>query len=113
MVGYYCLATGAVQIDEASGRVKRNMPDPIPMMLLGRLAVDRKYQHQGLGPALLRDAIQRTLQAATIVGIRGIFVHALSPKAKHFYEAAGFHESPIAPMMLMISLREAESAISE
>jgi GNAT superfamily N-acetyltransferase len=113
VIGYYCLATGAVQIDEAASNIKRNMPDPVPMMVLGRLAVDQKYQHYGVGRALIRDAIQRTLQAAAIVGIRGIFIHAISPEAKRFYEDAGFHESPLNPMLLMISLREAETAISK
>ena len=112
VIGYYCLATGAVRVDEAVGGIKRNMPDPIPMMLLGRLAVDREYQGKGLGRGLLRDAIQRTLQAAAIVGIRGVFVHAISPEAKRFYEGAGFHESPLHQMLLMISLKEAENAIA-
>ena len=74
--------------------------------------VDHEYQGKGLGRGLLRDAIQRTLQAASIVGIRGVFVHALSAEAKHFYEGAGFHESPLHPMLLMISLKEEETAFT-
>lgn len=107
VIGFYSLATGVVSLDKAAGSIKRNMPDPIPMMLLGRLAVDQSYQGKGIGRALLRDAILRTLQAAEIVGIRGIFVHAISDEAKRFYESSGFHPSHIQPQMLMISLHEA------
>jgi len=78
VIGYYALATGAVEARVATGRTRRNMPDPIPVMIIGRLAVDRAYQEKGLGRALLRDAILRTLQAASIGGIRAILVHAIS-----------------------------------
>ena len=107
MVGYYALATGAVAQAEATGRVRRNMPDPVPVMVLGRLAVDRAHQGQGLGAGLLRDAILRILQAAEIVGIRAILVHAISDQAKRFYEHHGVVESPIEPMTLMITVAEA------
>ena len=107
VVGYYALATGAVAQAEATGRVRRNMPDPVPVMVLGRLAVDRAHQGQGLGAGLLRDTILRTLQAAEIVGIRAILVHAISDQAKRFYEHHGFVESPIEPMTLMITVAEA------
>ncbi|MFA4994001.1 MAG: GNAT family N-acetyltransferase [Bdellovibrionales bacterium] len=112
VIGYYCLSAGAVQINEAYKNIKRNMPDPIPMMLFGRLAVDQEHQRQGLGRALLRDAVWRTTEAAAIVGIRGIFVRALSHRAKHFYEQSGFRESPINSWLLMISMKEAEAALS-
>src|SRR3974377_1057398 len=85
VVGYYALAVGALAHAAAPGRVKRNMPDPIPVMVLGRLAIDRNYQGRGVGPALLRDAVLRTLQAGEIAGIRAILVHAISPRAKRFY----------------------------
>src|SRR2546428_9932959 len=89
VVGYYALATGAVAHSEVTGKVRRNMPNPIPVMVLGRLAIDRAYQGRRLGAGLLRDAIFRTLQAAEIAGIRAILVHAISEDAKQFYERSG------------------------
>src|SRR3546814_14837700 len=80
------------------------MPDPVPVMVSGRLAVDRTRQGSGLGRALLRDAVLRTLQAADIAGVRAILVHAVSEDAQHFYERCGFPPSPLAPMPLMITL---------
>lgn len=94
VVGYYALATGAVASEEATGRVRRNMPDPIPVMIIGRLAVDREYQGKGLGSALLRDAVLRTLQVADIGGIRAILLHAISEDAKRFYAAPGSRNLP-------------------
>jgi GNAT superfamily N-acetyltransferase len=111
VVGYYALATGAVGQATATGRVRRNMPDPVPIMVLGRLAVDRAFQGRGLGEGLLRDAILRTLQAAELAGIRAILVHAISEDAKRFYERHGFGESPIDPMTLMITIADAQRAL--
>lgn len=82
------------------------MPDPVPVMLLGRLAVDKNYQTLGIGTGLLRDAILRTMQAAGIAGIEAILVHAISPGAKHFYEKHGFAASPIDPMTSIITIAE-------
>jgi predicted N-acetyltransferase YhbS len=93
VVGYYSLAVGAVAHTQAVGRVRRNMPDPVPVMVLGRLAVD-KYHGQGIGSGLLRDAILRTTQAADIAGIKAILVHAISESAKRFYEKHGFAALP-------------------
>ncbi len=111
VVAYYCLANGAVAQTMATGRVRRNMPDPIPVMVIGRLAVDRSWQSKGIGRALLRDAILRTLQAAEIAGIRAILVHAISENAKQFYEKCGFTASPIEPMTLMVTVDDARSAV--
>src|SRR5215469_3928942 len=113
VVGYYALAVGAVAHDEALGRIRRNMPDPIPVMVIGRLAVDATAQGQALGPALLRDAVLRTLQAAEIAGIRAILVHAISERAKRFYEKWGFIVSPVEPMTLMITMAEARKAMQD
>jgi predicted N-acetyltransferase YhbS len=82
------------------------MPDPVPIVLLARLAVDQEYQGQGLGRALFRDAGLRVMQAAETLGIRGIVVHAVSTEAKHFYMALGFEESPLDPMTLMVTLAD-------
>lgn len=111
VVGYYSLAVGAATHEQVGGRVKRNMPDPIPVMILGRLAVDRKFQGKGIGTGLLKDAVLRTLQAANIAGIRAMLVHAISDAAKLFYEAYGFITSPVDPMTVMITLVEAERII--
>ena len=111
VVGYYALAVGAVAHAEATGRTRRNMPDPVSVMVLGRLAIDAGFQGRGLGRALLRDAILRTLQAAEIAGIRAILVHAISEDARRFYERCGFQPSPLDPMTLMITLRDAEQAL--
>lgn len=110
VVGYYTLVAGSVARETAPGRVRRNVPDPVPVVVLGRLAVDLEFQHQGLGRALLRDAMLRSLQAAHIIGVRAILVHALSDKAKAFYESCGFVPSPVNPLTLMVTVEEAKKA---
>jgi GNAT superfamily N-acetyltransferase len=110
VVGYYALAVGAVAHAEAPGRVRRNMPDPVPVMIVGRLAVDKDFQGRKIGPALLRDAVLRTLQAAEIAGVRAILVHAISERARKFYEDCGFTPSPMDLMTLMITVAEAVKA---
>jgi len=112
VVGYYALAVGAVTHADAPGRVGRNMPDPVPVVIIGRLAIDQIMRGQSIGPALLRDAVLRTIQAAEIAGIRAILVHAISDRAKRFYEKWGFIPSPVDPMTLMITLAEAQKAIA-
>jgi GNAT superfamily N-acetyltransferase len=109
VVGYYCLAAGALALNEAPGPVRRNMPDPVPVVILGRLAIDQSMQGQGLGAALLRDAVERTEAAAAILGIRGLLVHAISEEAKLFYVSFGFLESPTQPMTLILSLKHRET----
>jgi GNAT superfamily N-acetyltransferase len=111
VAGYYSLAVGAATHEEVPGRVKRNMPDPVPLMILGRLVVDLAFQGKGIGTGLLKDAVLRTMQAAEIAGIPGLLVHAISNEAKRFYEAYGFITSPIDPMMVVITLVEAERII--
>jgi predicted N-acetyltransferase YhbS len=104
VVGYYALASGAVISSGVPGRFKRNMPDPIPVVLLGRLAIDCSRQGQGLCRSLFRDAALRVLQAADVIGIRGIVVHALSDAARKFYLALGFVECPGEPLILVVTL---------
>ncbi len=112
VVGYYALATGGVAQAQAPGRVRRNMPEPIPVMILGRLAVDRGWQGRNLGASLLRDTVVRTVQAAEIGGIRAILVDAISEDAKRFYERHGFRVSPVDPVILMITVADAKKALS-
>lgn len=111
VVGYYALATGAVSQAVATGRVRRNMPEPIPVMVLARLAIDRGQQRSGLGSALLRDALLRTLAAAEVAGIRAVLLHAISEEAKRFYLHHGFAESPVEPMTMMVTLADIEKAL--
>jgi GNAT superfamily N-acetyltransferase len=113
VVAYYSLAAGSVGRQTAPGRIRRNAPEPVPVIVIGRLAIDRTLQGRGLGHALLRDAILRSLQASDIIGVRAILVHALSEKAKLFYEQCGFTSSPINPLTLMITVPEALSALSK
>ena len=104
VLGYYALASGAIAVAASVGRFRRNMPDPIPVAVLGRLAVDRSRQGRGLGRALFRDCAMRAAQAAEAIGIRGIVVHAVSEEARAFYVALGFDPSPQEPMTLMVTL---------
>ncbi len=112
VVAYYCLANGAIAQTLSTGKVKRNMPAPIPVMIIGRLAVDLNWQGKRIGKALLRDAILRTLQASEIAGIRAILVEAISEEAKLFYKKCGFTVAPIAPMTLMITINDAISSLT-
>ena len=112
VVGYYALATGAINHEKATGRVKRNMPNPVPVMVLARLAVDQSWQGKGVGRGLLRDALLRTVQAAEIAGIKAVLVHAISEEAKAFYENFGFQASPVEPMTLMLTLKDVKSVLS-
>lgn len=112
VVAFYALASGAVAHKHVSAKHRRNMPDPIPVMVLARLAVDSAYQNHGLGSALLKDALLRTIAAAQIAGIRAVLLHAMSEDAKRFYARAGFHECPVDPMMMMMTLAEVEKNLS-
>lgn len=106
VVGYYALATGSVEHHDAPGKIRRNMPSLIPVMVLGRLAVDQQCQHAGLGRGLLKDALLRSLSVSKQVGVRALLVHALSEDAKIFYIHNGFLESPLDPMILIIVLQD-------
>ena len=106
VAAYYALASSAITVKEASSHLRRNMPDPIPVVVLGRLAIDKEHQGRGIGRALVRDAGLRIIQAADVIGIRGMVVHALSEGAKAFYQKVGFTPSPLDPMTLMVTIKE-------
>lgn len=106
VVAYYALASGAIAQAAVPGRFLRNMPDPIPVVVLARLAVDRNYQGGGLGRALFRDAARRVANAADTIGIRGIVVHAISEEARTFYIALGFDPCPAEAMTLVVTLQD-------
>ena len=102
--GYYALAAGVVSRGVATGGVRRNMPDPSPVLVLARLAVDRAVQGHHLGAALLQDAVNRALSVSRDAGVRALLVHALDDRARKFYRHFGFGESPLHPLTLMLAL---------
>lgn len=112
VVGYYALASSAIAPAAAPGHFRRNMPDLIPVVVLGRLAVARTHHGKGLGRALFQDAALRVINAANTIGIRGLIVHAISEEAKRFYFQLGMDESPLEPMMLMVSVADLQAAAS-
>lgn len=107
VMGYYALAAGAVAHETATSAVRRNMPDPVPVLVLGRLAVDRQAQGVKLGAALLQDAVKRAIGVSADAGIRALLVHALSETARQFYMHYGFQASTLHPMTLMMRLPRA------
>ena len=111
VVGYYALASGAVAPHSAPGRFRRNMPDPIPVVVLGRLAVAKGHHGQGLGRALFQDAALRVIHAADAIGIRGLVVHALSEPARDFYQRLGLEASPLDPLTLMTTIKDLCAAV--
>ncbi len=111
VVAYYALAASAIATESAPGKFRRSMPDPIPVVVLGRLAIARSHQGQGLGRALFQDAAQRIVQTADTIGIRGMLVHAISDEAKTFYLQLGLDPSPLAPMTLMVTIADLRLAI--
>jgi GNAT superfamily N-acetyltransferase len=113
VIGYYGIAFGAISLGSALGRFRRNMPDPIPVAVLGRLAIDRAWQGRGLGRAMFRDCTGRVMYAADSIGIRGIVVHAISEQARAFYLALGFEASPLDPMTLMVTLSDVEAILGK
>jgi len=105
VMGYYALAAGAVHHQDATRSIRQNMPDPLPVMVLARLAVDLRTQGMHLGAGLLRDAVERSLAVAQNAGVRALLVHALHERAKQFYLYFGFQASPVHPLTLMLRLK--------
>ena len=112
MVGFYSLAASSVERRRVSSRVGRSMPEPVPAILLGQLAVDTSCQGRGLGSDLLVDAARRALSAADVIGARAIVVQALDERAKAFYERFGFRQfSDREPLMLVLRISELRAAL--
>jgi GNAT superfamily N-acetyltransferase len=105
VVGYYAIAAGAVKREVAPGRISRNMPEPIPSVVLGRLAVHRDHEGRGIGRGMLRDAILRSQRLSDEIGIRVLLCHAIDAKARAFYIHHGFLGSPMEAMTVMFPLR--------
>ena len=113
VVGYYTLSAVAVQHANLPSRARRNAPNPVPAVLLGRLAIDRKAQGSGLGRSLVRDAILSTLAAANRIGVRLLLVHALHEQAADFYATLGFKPSPTDPLHLYLFLSDARASLGD
>lgn len=113
VIGYYSLSAGAISCEKAPKTLRRKMPDPLPVLYLGRLAVDRRDHNQGLGQALLRDAMIRAVSVAGEAGVFAMLVHALSDTARQFYLSRGFVASPLEPMTLMVTLKTVRSILAE
>lgn len=111
VVGFYALASAGVEHRTVPGRIRRNMPNPVPVILLSRLAIDRKEQNRGLGSHLLRDAITRCVQVADVIGVRAILVHALHDQARAFYLHFDFAPSPTDPLHLLLLIKDARALI--
>ena len=111
VVAYYPLASGAIAQSAVPGKFRRNMPEPIPVVVLARLAVDANYQGRGFGRALFRDAARRVAHAASTIGIRGIVVHAISEDARNFYIALGFDPCPSQAMTLVVTLPDLRATL--
>ncbi|HTM81864.1 GNAT family N-acetyltransferase [Asticcacaulis sp.] len=112
VVGYYALTVGSIMHAQAPGKIRRNIPDPVPAAILGRLATDLSARKMGLGGALLIDAIRRTLTASETLGIRAMLIHALSEEARAFYERYHFIRSPADDMMLIATMSDLRKALS-
>lgn len=112
VVGYYSLSSASIAKADATIRVGKTMPDPIPALLLGRLAVDKDYAGIGLGKHLLRDAITRSVQVAEQIGIRALIVHALDADAASFYMHFEFEPSVLDPLHLMLMMKDARALFS-
>lgn len=106
VVGFYASATAVVARTEATSRAARNQPNPLPAMLLGRLAVDRNHQGKGLAAALLKHFLLKAVEVAELTGLRLVLVHAKDPQAAGFYRRYGFEPSPIDDLTLMLLIKD-------
>lgn len=111
VIGYYALAAGSVLHAQAPGSIRRNMPEPVPVAILGRLAVHRDWSGRGLGADLLKDAVLRATRLAGEMGIRALVCHAISEDAKRFYLHHAFVESPIDRLMVMLNVARLSRAM--
>ena len=109
VVAYYASSTAALTRTGATKRAARNQPDPLPAMLLGRLAVDQAHQGRGLAAALLKHFLLKALEVAAITGLRIVLVHAKNPQAASFYHHYGFEPSPIDDLTLMLLTKDIQT----
>jgi GNAT superfamily N-acetyltransferase len=113
IAGYYRLSAGAVEHSVAPVRISKGLArHPIPVVLIGRLAVDRRYANQGLGRLLIRDAFQHILETADIIGTRAVMVQAKTPEAARFYVRLGFQASDADAMLFFHLLKDVKKSVS-
>jgi GNAT superfamily N-acetyltransferase len=113
VLGYYSLAPGSVAKSQAISRAAKSAPDPIPVLLLARLAVDKHQQGKGLGKAILKDALLRAYAGAQIIGGRAVLVHAIDAEAAAFYRKFGFESCPGLDLHLMILMKDIRVSLGE
>lgn len=113
VVGYYALASGAVERSHITSNMARNMPNPVPVVILARLAIDLNFKGQSLGKALLKDALLRSLNVANEIGVKAVLVHALDNEAIAFYEKFGFQQMPKQENTLMLSIYNIEKLLQK
>lgn len=114
LVGYYALAIGQVEPDDATERLLKGQPAkrPVPVLLIARLAVDHHHQGQGVGRSLLQDALLRCAAAAEIVGVRAVAAHA-NEYASGFYDQFGFEASPTDPLHRILLMKDLRQFLDE
>ena len=111
VVGFYCLSAGSVEHSDVPSALKRNMPPLVPVLVLGRMAVDKQYQGHGIGGALLKNAMARALSASTEIGAIALLVHAIDREAVPFYVQYGFQAFPEGNLTLYLPIASIQSAI--
>ncbi|CAN7610097.1 GNAT family N-acetyltransferase [Bosea sp. LjRoot9] len=111
VVGYYCISSASVRLAAAPGKLRRNSPDPVPMIVLGRLAVCKSHERRGIGAGLLKDALLRAIQASKIIGVRGVLVHAVDDNAAAFYKRFDFIEFPAESRTMFMPIETAIRAL--
>lgn len=112
MVAYYCLAAGSVERRELPKKLQANTPPAVPVIILGRLAVDLEYQAKNIGTSLLRDALLRSLNTAENIGVRALLIHAIDDELVPYYEKRGFQSSPVDPKTMFIPLEQARKLLA-
>lgn len=111
VIGFYCLSAGAVQHEGAPRKLRQNLPNPTPVVIIGRLAVDKAYQGKGIGRGLLKDALLRITKASELVGARAVLVHAVDQEAVPFYARYGFRSFPMGNQSLYLPIDEIVAAL--
>ena len=111
VAGFYSLSAGSVELGDVPSKLRRNMPNPLPVMVLGRMAVDLRHAGKGLGRGMLRDALQRSLEAARAIGVRAILVHAIDDDAVTFYTRFDFQVFPNGSRTLFLPIESVAQAL--
>lgn len=106
VVAFYASSTAVLMCSRATTRAARNQPEPLPAILLGRLAVDTAHQRRGLAAALLKHFVLKSLEVAELTGVRLLLVHAKNDTARRFYLRYGFTSSPVDDMTLMLLIKD-------